>query len=486
MKRLLLLFVFLVSESIWSQDLETRIQQVENGLTLQAIVPKGKPIPARNILEKLREHKIHGASVAVVHNGKIDWLKTYGVTDAESANAVTTQTLFQSASIGKVITALAALKLVEEGKLELDENVNTKLKSWKLEENENTKVQAVTLRHLLSHSAGLTDNYGFLGYDPKDRVPTLLQILRKDPLANTKKSLAVKRVPGTVEEYSGGGYLIIQLLIEELSGIPFEAYVQQHIFDPLDMTRSTYHYRPDTKPENVIAAGHRSNGKSLKNKKYHIYPEKGAAGPWTTAEDLAKLLMGIQKAYKGKANSILSRELMKEFMTPQINTKGLGVNLKGLDVPKAFWHAGQNLGYTALFYGLTEEEGGAVVLLNSDGGEKLMQAFITSVALAYDWPVMKSYTTMETPPEFQVALTGTYQNSSRSKDLFITQKKGKLIVQSSGARGSFQLYRIGENHYTFKDTQDYYKLSFTFENGKVVSLIYTESIGKTVVLKKTD
>ena len=482
---LLLVLVILTNVS-WSQNLETRIKNVENGLAFPKIVSLGKKTSKGNILKRLKRNKINGASVAVIHQGKLAWAKTYGITEAGSTNPVTTTTLFQAASIGKVITALAVLKLVAEGKLDLDENVNDKLKRWKIKENKHTESTKVTLRHLLSHSAGLTDGYGFLGYDPKDQIPTLLQILNNASPAKTKKSLAIKSTPGKVERYSGAGYLIIQLLIEDVSQLSFADYVQQRIFTPLQMTNTTYDNQPDKNQGKSIAAGHLSNGKSLKNKRYNIYPEKAAAGPWTTAEDLAKLVVAIQGASKNQADPILPQALITKFLSPQINNKGLGVNLKGVDKPQAFWHAGQNLGYTALLYGLIDQGEGTVVLLNSDGGERFMQEFVSSVANEYNWPVMKSYESLKIAPSLQSLLVGKYQSTNPSQSIYINQKKGTLFIKPANSRKAFQLYKIGENHYTLKDSQDYFKLKFTFENDKVTSMTYAESIGKVLELKKVE
>ncbi len=482
--RILLTSLLLVfARLVLAQDLSTRINEVENGLTFATTLPPGREMVKTSLIQSLKNHKIHGASVAVVRDGKLDWSKGYGVTEAGGSDPVGTETLFQSASIGKVVTALAALKLVEEGKISLDENVNNKLLRWKLPENEFTASEKVTLRYLLSHSAGLTDDYGFPGYDPKKEIPTLVQILNGHPMVNVKKSLDVKTTPGKIERYSGGGYLIIQLLIEDLSGVAFADYVQQHIFTPLQMTHSTYDNRPDKSPGRHIAAGHLSNGKPLKKKKYHIYPEKAAAGFWTTAEDLARLIIGIQEASRGVSDAILSQASAKKLLSPQVNNKGLGVNLRGIEAPGAFWHAGQNLGYTALFYGLTDQEAGAVILLNSDGGERLMQEFMTSVALAYDWPVMKSFETLEDSPSVQKQMVGTYQGADQGQSMTIELEKGALSLRPLGSKKALQLYKIGDNHYTFENGQDYYKISFVSENDRTF-LIYAESIGKSLKLEK--
>ena len=475
----LILLLFCVCH-LEGQDLNGRIHAVENGFSLPSIVPQDGTFPRKNIYQKLRDYKVNGASVAVIHNGKLDWSRTYGRLEATGKDSVMSTTLFQCASIGKIITALAALKLVEGGLVNLDESVNTKLRRWQIKENEYTQTVDVTLRHLLSHSAGLTDDYGFLGYKPTDNIPGLLQILNAESPSNAKKSLDIQTVPGTVERYSGAGYLIVQMLIEDVSGISFGAFVDRHIFQPIQMSHTTYEYRPDLNPAKSVASGHRANGKLLKNKKYNIYPEKAAAGPWTTAEDLAKLVLAIQD----DSHPIISEPLRAEFLSPQINNKGLGVNLKGLDRPEAFWHAGQNLGYMGVLYGLIGRGDGAIMLINSDGGERIIQEFITSVAMVYDWPVMKSYHSIAIDENLLTNLTGTYENPDQGKGLAIERKGSELFVIPAGAKKGVQLYRIGENRFTFKDAQDYYRLSFNFESEQVSSLNYMESIGRAIELEK--
>ncbi len=478
MKNICLLLLLLITSLGWSQDLTDRIKKVESGLIFPSTTPINQKLPLHNIANQLEKYKIHGASVAVIKNGQIDWSKGYGHTDYNQTKPISDQTLFQSASIGKIITSLMVLKLAQDGKLDLDENINNKLKRWKLTENEFTEKQHVTIRHLLSHSSGLTDDYGFLGYKTESEIPSLLQILNNRSPSKAKKPLLIKTIPGTVERYSGGGFLILQLLIEDVSGLSFEDFAQKNIFDPLNMSHSTYNQQPDKNLKLPIASGHRSNGKPLKKKHYHIYPEMAAAGPWTTAIDLANLVIGIQK------NLIINAELTQEMMTPQINQKGLGVNLKGLDKPEMFWHAGQNLGYTGLVYGSLNDGYGAVILLNSDGGELLMQEFMSSVAITYNWPVMKSYRSLSISKNEIERICGSYKDINNSKGLIITYTKQKLIVSPINSKESVELIKIDENHYTFKNTQDYYKLVFVYESEKITKLLYTKSIGNTRILNK--
>ncbi len=252
------------------------------------------------------------------------------------------------------------------------------------------------------------------------------------------------------------------------------------------MTNTTYHYRPDMALGRKIASGHKGSGEPLRNKRYNIYPERGAAGPWSTALDMAKLIIELQKEYHNESELIVNRDLISEMFSPQINSKGLGVNLKGLDHPDAFWHAGQNLGYTGLFYGLINQRSGAVILLNSDGGTKLMQEFITAVAQAYDWPVMKSAQSLPIPGELQLKLIGQYRDPATNKALIIENIEGRLQVKASNSKTSYDLFRIDDNAYTFLDAMDYYRISFNVTGEKVDGLIYTQSIGREIRMNKTE
>jgi CubicO group peptidase (beta-lactamase class C family) len=181
---------------------------------------------------------VPGASVAVIDGGKLAWARGYGVTAAEGGKPVNAETLFQAASISKHVAAIVALHLVDEGKLSLDEDVNVKLRSWKVPENEFTSKEKVTLRRLLNHSAGLTV-HGFPGYAAGEPVPTLVQVLDGAKPANTAP-IRVDVVPGTLWRYSGGGYEVAQQLIVDVAGRPFPELAQEIVFRPLRMTHSTF------------------------------------------------------------------------------------------------------------------------------------------------------------------------------------------------------------------------------------------------------
>src|SRR5215469_5788769 len=188
---------------------------------------KGEQPRQYSLLELMRALDVPGVSVAVFDDYKILWAKGYGVTEAGSSNLVTTRTLFQAGDISSALAAAGTLALVEQGKLALDKNLNDELRSWKLPDNEFTKSEKVTLRRILSHSAGLTIG-GIPGYAPAgpdahtdaEPVPTIQQILDGEKPANTAP-VRVEMVPGTKFQYSGGGITIEQLIVLDTTGRPF-------------------------------------------------------------------------------------------------------------------------------------------------------------------------------------------------------------------------------------------------------------------------
>ncbi len=190
MKYYLTITLFSLFSSVYCQtNLENKINRIENGLTQEVISFDTVSINKMNILDRMKYYKVNGVSIAVIENGEIQFTKAYGVADASTGENVSTESLFQIASIGKVITALAALKLVKDGKITLDEDVNNKLTSWKVADNKFTVKEKVTLRRLLCHSAGFTDDYGFAGYSVTDSIPSLINIIKAQPPANNTKAL---------------------------------------------------------------------------------------------------------------------------------------------------------------------------------------------------------------------------------------------------------------------------------------------------------
>jgi len=175
-------------------------------------------------------------SIALINDGRIEWARGYGTLEAAGKATVTPETLFQAASISKSLTAMVTLRLVEQGKLDLDSDVNKRLVSWKVPENEFTKEQKVTVRRLLAHTAGVTVP-GFLGYEVGETLPTLRQILDGEKPANSAP-IRVDMTPGGKFRYAGGGYVILQQLIMDVSGKSFPELMQKTLLHQLGAART--------------------------------------------------------------------------------------------------------------------------------------------------------------------------------------------------------------------------------------------------------
>jgi CubicO group peptidase (beta-lactamase class C family) len=365
--------------------LDQHIHSVENGL-MPAEIAKGAPIPKWTIAERMAHYNVVGVSVAVIDNYAIHWAKGYGLLAKDGKRPVTTETLFQAGSISKPVAATAALHLVEAGQLSLDDDVNRKLKSWHVPENEFTRDQKVTLRRILSHCAGLTV-HGFPGYAVDERIPTLIEILDGVKPANTP-AIRVDLVPGGTERYSGGGYTIMQLLLTDVAGEPFPDLLEKTVLAKIGMQHSTYQQPLHQDWAKNAASGYRPNGEPVAGK-WHIYPEMAAAGLWTTASDLARFAIEIQKSREGRSNRVLSREMTTQMLTRQIDGAGLGLMLGGTDQAPRFSHGGADEGFQALMMATLDSGKGAVVMANSDNGVRLAEEIVLSIAAEYGWPDYK-------------------------------------------------------------------------------------------------
>jgi CubicO group peptidase (beta-lactamase class C family) len=368
----------------WSQTKpavqKAHIQRIEAAAVDLSIDPNVAPV--RLSLPQLMElYKIPGLSVAVIDNYQIVWAKAYGVTDAGSKTPVTTKTLFQAGSISKPVAATGTLWLVEKGKLSLDEDVNQKLKTWKVPENEFTKSEKVTLRRLMSHTAGLTV-HGFPGYDIDAPLPTLVQIFNGEKPANTE-AIRVDVVPGTEERYSGGGVTIEQQLVIDVTGKPFPEFMRQTVLEKIGMTDSSYSQPLPAAWADRTAAGTRADGKMLHGR-WHVYPEMAAAGLWTTPTDLAKFAIEIALSKQGKANHVLSEKMTDEMLTPVKDEAGLGFFLdKGN--PGQFGHDGADEGFQALLTMNANSGKGVAIMANSDRGIVAAQFVVDTIAKEYGW-----------------------------------------------------------------------------------------------------
>jgi CubicO group peptidase (beta-lactamase class C family) len=342
-----------------------------------------------NLAERMAYHKVPGVSIAVINDLRVEWARGYGLLEADEREPVTPETLFQAASVAKAVVAVAALHYVESGALDLESDVNQSLVSWQVPENEFTVEEKVTLRRLLSHSAGVTVG-GFRGYALGEQVPNLQQILNGQWPANSPP-IRVDTVPGTEYRYSGGGYMIVQQLLEDVVGKPFSEIMHKSVLEPWGMTASTFESPLPEQLRSIAASGHRADGAVIPGG-WHTYPEMGAgASMWATPSDLAQFAIRVMQAYAGQADEVLSHAMAIEMLTPQIDSHGLGPGLQddGGDL-FYFMHWGGNDGYKSVLVAYPQRGQGVVIMTNGDNGEALMREILNSVSIEYGW--VRDYT----------------------------------------------------------------------------------------------
>ncbi len=348
---------------------------------LRGHVVTGKPIPERLLARSMERYRVPAVSIAVIRGGEIDWAAGYGVRQAGAADHINDETLFQAASISKPVTAAGALRMVENGELALDENVNQKLRSWKVPENALTQKRPVTLRGLLSHSAGLTV-HGFPGYPEDAELPTLVKILDGQEPANTVPVRADIE-PGTKYRYSGGGYTVAQQLIVDVAAQPFPELMKNLVLQPVGMNDSTYEQPLPQAWQSRAAAGHRNDGKLMKGR-WHTHPEMAAAGLWTTPADLARFAIEVRRSYHGSSEKLLSQTMARTMLTRQAGDYGLGFSLPSAGVFR-FQHGGSNQGYRCFLVLSVKAGDGVVIMTNGDSGNTLIDEIFAAIATAYGW-----------------------------------------------------------------------------------------------------
>lgn len=431
-----------------SAEVSDRIARVERGL-LRGSYIAGQPIQRYTIEERLREYRTPGVSVAVMHDGKIEWAKGYGVVRTGTSEAVDSATLFQAASISKPVAAVAALRLVEKGRLTLDADINTVLKSWKVPDTTFTATEKVTLRRLVSHSAGLTV-HGFPGYAADAQVPAVVQVLDGAPPANTP-AVRVNVTPGSLWRYSGGGFTVMQLALSDLTGQPFPALMRELVLGPAGMKNSGYEQPLPEVKRSRAAIAHRGDGTVVAGL-YHTYPEMAAAGLWTTPTDLLLFARAIQRSLGGEPNSLLSQKMAREFVTIQKGQYGLGVAVEGTGMTMRFSHGGANEGYRCMFFAFTEHGDGVAIMTNSDNGGQIASEIARAVSDVYGWGVMQAVgkEAITVDPQQLKSIAGRYllQTPNDTIPFSLSLKDGVLFAEVPPISASpMRLYAAESNRF---------------------------------------
>lgn len=390
-------------------SVEARIARVEHGLSTPVVL-KGVPGQKMDLRARMAHHHVPAVSIALINGGKVQWARAYGVVEAGHIPAVaaTPQTLFQAASISKAVSAIGAMRLVQDHRLVLDGPANARLTRWTLPDNDLTRQTPVTLRMLLNHSAGTTV-HGYFGYAQGQNVPTVLQVLGGLPPA-TSDPVRVDVLPGTTWRYSGGGYSVVQQMITDTTALPFDRYMQQAVLQPLGMTHSTFAVPLSARQRATTAAGHIEDGTVVPGR-WHSYPESAAAGLWTTPTDLAQVVLEMQRATAGTSGAVLSHDSATAMLTRGLGEYGLGFYVEDLGPVTSFSHSGGTAGFRSQLYGYAGSGQGAVIMTNSDNGAALIDEILASISAEYGWPEFKvvEKTALPGNAELNQQLAGEYR-----------------------------------------------------------------------------
>lgn len=346
--------------------------------------PDHQGLDRYTLQEIMQKFHVPGLSVAVINGYEIQWAKGYGVAAVKSGVPVDTRTLFQAASVSKPVTAMAFLKLVQQGRASLDADVNTFLKSWRLPKSDRIEQGAVSPRSLFSHTSGADDGFGFPGYDPSTPRPTVVQILNGEQPSNVGPVL-FERPPFAAHKYSGGGITIMQLAMTDTLGKPFAEMMRELVLDPLGMKDSTYEQPLPATREAAAAHAHDDEGKAM-DARWHVYPEQAAAGLWTTPSDLARFAIEVQRAVLGAEGRVLSQGLAREMVTPVgVGPFGVGLIIEQRGEGWYFNHNGGNWGFKCDLVAHVRKGYGVVAMTNSDSGMTVVDEVVARVAAAYNW-----------------------------------------------------------------------------------------------------
>lgn len=411
---------------------------VERNLLPATVVEGVKPW---SLQERMRRYHVPGVSIALIAGGQVAWARGWGALDAEKGGKVGPRSLFQAGSLSTAVTALAVLRLADQGKLALDAPVNSLLRSWKLPQGPFTP--RVTVERVLNHTGGLSVS-GFPGYPPGARLPTLLQTLNGQPPTNTPP-VRCELEPGTALRFSAGGYELLQQLVVDVTGQSFEALVREAVLAPVGMEDSSLQQPLPAEVAAQAAAGHTAEGKPLPGQA-RVYPELAATGLWTTPTDLARLAVAVQRSRAGAEGALLTRAMATRMLTPASESSGLGflVDQRGpgtFEQVNAEQPSGTG-GFKALLVASTEGGYGLAVMTNGEGGGPLADEILRGAAQLAGWkefapPRMKR--ARLSTAQLQ-ALAGRYRVGS---DEVLVLEAGSGVLRGRVLLGeAFELYPV--------------------------------------------
>jgi CubicO group peptidase (beta-lactamase class C family) len=258
--------------------------------------------------------------------------------------------------------------------------------------------------------------------------------------------------PGTVWRYSGGGYTVAQLVVEDVTGSGFAEFAAETVLGPLGMDHSTFRQPLPEELQNHAATGYLADGTAVEGR-FHTYPELAAAGLWATPSDLARYLLAAQEGWRTGEHPVLSPETIREMLIPGMGDVGLGSALTE-DGERLFF-AGGNDGFRCQMTGFLRGDQGAVVMTNSDTGLQLATEIMLTIAMEYCWldPKPEYRKVAELPEEDWAALEGTYRGAGREVTVHAGDRRLVVTVVAKGADAPIVLGWLPESRTTYFGTR---------------------------------
>ncbi len=388
-------------------EISDNIQKVENslvGVSYQSTDEKGNivevlPYPVvvdkKSIVERMVEYNVPGLCIAVINNYEIEWVKSYGVKNIHTKDPITVDTIFQAASISKPLVATIALNLVEKKLLGLDEPINSKLKDWNIPDSDFTKEKEITLKHVLTHTSGINmPNRGF-GREEGSK-PSIIQTLKGEAPAKNEP-VEVMFVPGSRHQYSNFGFIIIEKLLQDVTGKKLRDVAKEILFEPLGMDNSYFEY-PSKELQTRMIYPHNQNGTVFEPHVGLSPAVFGCGGLITTSSDIAKFAVELMKTYQGISNKIVSPSMVKQMLSHNLTLdslwnysstgQGLGIFLVEKEDDFFFTHrGGGEPGSSSLFMANPKSGHGVAMMANSNVGHQLFESIKFTLANKYEWPL---------------------------------------------------------------------------------------------------
>ncbi|MHB1278140.1 MAG: serine hydrolase domain-containing protein [Bacteroidia bacterium] len=442
---------------------EVRIQRIENKLyPIYNLRGQEKP---KSIATMMQENKVTGLSIAFVDKGEVVWTKCYGYADVEDSVKVTPETIFRAASLSKPLTAMAALHLVEQGELELDQNINEYLKGWKLPENQFTAVRPVTISNLIGHTSGIRN--GVHEPTPANQQIALIEDILSGKVLNTPAE--VISVPGEKRRYSNMGYVLLSELLQDVTSKKFSALMENIILNPCGMTSSTFDQSLPKELRERLAVGYDENQRPLP---FYLHSSYGAGALYSTPTDLGKFLATILDAYhtKSKDHKVISHEMAKRIF--EENETKLGFNKAFENGNVVFRNDGSVPGYNCTFMGSVTKNQAVVIMLNtgSEAAYDFLNYLWRAVAMEYDWGLYEPefYDKYEMSLPGLETFSGLYANPEDSVLFEIRQNTLQVSCEA--------LIAVGEHSFIRPSRP----MKYTFEKdskGKVIQLYVRDERG---------